>query len=673
MTIRNILYGIVMLGCVAGVQAAPGEPDDPAVSTQSPSPVLPSVWTSISALADSAAANGAPQSWELPSSIPGLDPGRYRDPRVVDKVLDRITVGGYVRMLGWQRKLDDPFVVIPSNMFANTPPYVIGIGDVYRDPPLALLNIGARPNSRTYVGMDFAIPNFFTGNLDQRPPLNLNLGVNLTGSISTELGRFGIQAGGINWTSLSPLTLGAPELFRFSLFERSPWDANQTSIERVDFLYDRGQINVDERFGQQAFKGLWLDGSELPGNTAFRLLYGKTPVNADLTRNAPNYTVGGYLRKYFGSNYVAYNTINYINFFDSLAEVSTVVALHTASADFTIKDWRLRAEAGLGRKAVAGEGKWGEGLVIKIASPARHTGIPMELQVFRLRSEFTNFFGSFLAFNASLQQSAQTAPSGVATGTAASFAGSITDVGQFSNNQQGLAFNTRFNISSLKINVGIQASQELERNSSLLSFGHKINALPMSRFVPFSNGVGSYGRWNSFFRGVSETLAITDLDTSGLPLTRNGFNTIQLQAVQRVRFADRTLYLTYLGSLGSVQDKVSPIPVYSDAAYLRAQYHELDAYLELTDWLNFLVSYGRERIRGNDRTARGDDVTGELGDPENSTLDQKSRHLGFGLDVKISDEVGFFIRHRRFQQRDEGFVLDDIRGQESSLEFKIFF
>jgi len=663
MNLRNILYGIFMVAFSTPLRAEPDTPDGPA----------PVAVAAPSATADTLVAGKAPFLWELPQSIPGLDPGRYRDPRIVDKVLDRITVAGYVRLYGWQRKLDDPFVVVPSNVFASTPPYVIGIGDVYRDPPIALLNIGARPNSRTYVGMDFALPNFFTGNLDQRPPINLNLGINLTGSFNTELGRFGIQAGGINWTSLSPLTFGAPELFRYSLFERSPWDNNQTSIERVDFLYDRGQINVDERFGQQAFKGLWLDGSELPGNTAFRLLYGKTPVNANLARNAPNYTVGGYLRKYFGSNHVAYNTINYINFFDSLAEVSTVVALHTLSADFSVKDWRLRAEAGLGRRAIAGEGKWGEGIVVKIASPARHTGIPMELQIFRLRSEFTNFFGSFLAFNATIQQNVQTAPSGVSTGTAASFAGSITDVGQFSNNQQGLAFNTRFNISSLKINVGIQASQELERNSDVLSFGHKINALPLSRFVPFSNEVGSYSRWNSFFRGVSETLVITDVDTAGLPLTRNGFNTLQVQAIQRVRAGNRSLYLTYLGSLGSVQDKVSPIPVFGDAAYLRAQYHELDAYLELTDWLNLLVSYGRERIQGNDRTARGDDVTGELGDPENSTLDQKSRHLGFGMDVKISEEVGLYLRHRRFQQRDDGFVLDNIRGQESSLEFKIFF
>ncbi len=612
--------------------------------------------------------------WELPEPVRNeVEQGTYRDPRKIDQVMERITIGGYARFFGLQRQLEQPFAVIPSNPFANTPPYVIGMGDIYRDPPMALLNIGARPSSRTFVGMDFALPYFFNGNLDQRPGINLNLGINLTASVSTELGRFGLQAGGINWTSLSPLTLGAPELFRFSMFERGPWDNNSSSVERVDFLYERGQIYVDERFGQQAFKGLILDGYELPGQTSFRLLYGKTPVNANLSRQAPNFTVGGYFRKYFGTNHLGYNTINYINYFDSLAEQSTVVALHTLSADFKFSDWHFRGEAGLGRRATNGEGKWGEGVVLRLASPERVTGIPIELQLFRLRSEFTNFFGSFLAFNASLAADVQASPSGVATGTAAAFAGSITDVGQFSNNQQGVAINTRFRVRSLKINAGIQASQEMERSSAELSWGHKVNALPLSRFVPFSFGVGPYGRWNSFFRGVSEVLNITDVDTAGLPLSRNGFNMVQLQAIQPVQAGQRTFYLVYLGSLGSGQDRFSPVPLFGDQAYMRAHYHELDAFLEAAPWCNLLVSYGRERIRGNERTERGDDVTGERGDEANSTLDQQSRHLGFGADFMISPEVGLYLRHRRFVQRDEGFVLDDIRGQESTIELKIFF
>ena len=611
--------------------------------------------------------------WQIPDSSFAVDKGGYRDPRIVDEVMDRISVGGYARFFGFHRNLQDPFVVIPSNPFANTPPYVFGIGDIYRDPPLMLLNISAKPTSSTYIGMDFALPNFFTGNLDQRPPINLNLGINLIGSFSTDVGRFGIQAGGINWTTLSPLTFGAPEIFRYSLYERSPWDANVTSVNRVSQLYDQGQVNVDERFGQQAFKGLWLDGTELPGNTAFRLLYGKTPVNADLNRDAPNYTVGGYLRKYFGTNFVSYNTINYINYFDSLAENKTAINLNTLSADYTYSDWRLRAEVGVGRRFVNGAGNLGEAVVVKIASPAKHTGIPLELQLYRINQNYTNFFGSFLAFNATLQANAQTAPSGVATGTASSFAGSIADVGQFSNNQQGAAINGRFNIRSLKVNMGLQASRELEIVSPALSFGHKISALPFSRFVPFVNNVGSYGRWNSFFRGVSETIFITDLDTNGLPFTRNGFNTLQLQAVQKISVGKRAIYVTYLGSLGSAQDKLSPIPIFTDNAYLRAHYHELDAYFELTEWLNAIVSFGRERIRGNDQTSRGDDVTGELGDPENSTLDQQGRHLGFGTDIKISDQVGFYLRHRLFRQFDDGFILDDIKGHETTFELKIFF
>lgn len=621
--------------------------------------------------ADSARGTGVFIPDDLPGRWPA--PSAYRDPRRVSEPQERITVGGYLRFFGYHRNMVNPFRVIPSNPYANTPPYVLGVGDVYRDPPLMLLNIGARPGAGTYIGMDFALPNFFTGNLDQQAPINLNLGINLIGSFRTELGRFAVQAGGINWTTLSPLTFGAPEIFRFSLFERSPWDGNVTSLERAEGMFENGQVEVDERFGRQAFKGFLFDGTDLPAGLQFRVLYGKSPVNANLSRSAPNFTTGGYLRKTFAEGFVGYNTIHYVNYFDSLAERRTSIDLHTASGEWRHDGWVLKAEGGVGRIAREGEGDFGEGLRVKLESPARVTGVPISVEVFRLNADFTNFFGSFLAFNATLEGQTQAAPAGVATGTAASFAGSVTDVGQIANNTQGVALNTRFGVGDFRMNVGIQASQELERVSNRLSFGHKINALPMSRFVTFSSGVGPYGRWNSFFRGVSEEMFIIDTDTAGLPRSRNGFNMLQAQAIQKVTIAGRPIYATYLVSLGSVQDRFSAVPLFGDSAYLRAHYHEADLFIGVSESVTLIASYGRERMRGNARTNRGDNVTGTVGELDNDPLDQRSRHLGFGLDLRASETVGVYLRHRRYRQFGNSFTQDDIEGHETTAEIKIFF
>jgi hypothetical protein len=666
----NRICGFWIAVCcfAGGLQANGNETDadtdpEPAVAEQE-TPTAPGIW---SGKADSA--------WIfLPDALPGRfpAPAAYRDPRKVLKPQERVTVNGYVRFFGFNRNMDPSFQVIPSNPFANTPPYVIGVGDVYRDPPLMLLNIGARPTSATYIGMDFALPNFFTGDLDNPRNINLNLGINLIGSFNTEVGRFAIQAGGINWTTLSPLTYGAPEIFRFSLFERSPWDGNATSIERIDDLFQNGRITVDERFGRQAFKGFLFDGTNLPGGFEFRALYGNSPVNANLTTDVPSFMSGGYLRKVFTKGFIAYNTVNYINYIDSVAELKSTINLHTVQAQFDWDGWKLKAEGGVGRVANAGNAQMGEGIRVRVESPKRVTGVPISVELYRLNQNFTNFFGSFLAGNANISGQTQSI-SGVATGTAASFAGSITDVGQFANNQQGIALNTDFGIGDFKMNVGLQASQELERVSNRLSWGHRINALPFSRFVTFSNGVGPYGRWNSFFRGVAEDMTITRVDTAGLPIGRNGFNTLQVQAVYKVDAGPVPIYATYLVSLGSVQNGFSPVPIFGDSAYLRAHYHEADLHIGATDRISLIFTYGREWIRGNQYTNRGDNVTGVVGEIENDPLNQRGRLIGAGLDIKASETVGVYFRHRRFRQQGESFTQDNISGHETTAEIKIFF
>ncbi len=598
-------------------------------------------------------------------------------PPLPKKILQNVTVGGYFRAHGYNRKLRDAFPVIPSNEFASAPPYVLGVGDVYRDPPLMLLTVGARPNSRTYVGMDFSYGSFFTGDIDSPRPLALNLGINLTGSIRTEHGKFGVQAGGINWTRLSDLTLGAPEIRRYSLYERSPWDGNIHSTDRAQGYFDNGAVAQDNRFGQQAFKGIIFDGSELPQDFSFRVLYGKTAVNGNLTDSLPNYAYGGTLRKNFGKNEISYNTINYVNFIDSLGKEQAGINIHTLAYNWKWKGIQFYGEMGMGRQFASDSARddWGEAIVFKIKTPKKLTYLPFELGLFQISPDFRNFFGAFQSSGTSLEAAtAQVAPSGIANGTAASFGGSIADVGQLTNNRRGFYLNTEWEIGDFKINVGNMVATEMEIQGNRMAFGHKLNALPLSRLVTFSNNVGPYGRWTSFFRGYFEEIAITDVDTlTGMPTQRNTFNMLQAQLMQRFTIRQRPLYVFYIGSFGSAQSDFSAIPIFSDEAYLRAHYHEFDAFYELNSWLTPVLTLGLERIRGNENTNRGDNVDGILGSLENDPLNQTSTLMGFGLDMILSNSTGLFIRHRRFTQSGDSFIQDDIQGHETTVELKIFF
>jgi len=161
-------------------------------------------------------------------------------------------------------------VVIPGNAFASAPPFILGTGDVYRDPPLMLLNLSVQPTSKTYIGMDYALYHNFSGN-PGNSPVNLNLGINLTGSIQTDVGKFTAHMGGINWTDMSGMLFSSFVGYqRYSIYERYPWENNSVSFDRASNYFENGNISRDMRFGMQAFKGMMIDGNELPHNFSFR-------------------------------------------------------------------------------------------------------------------------------------------------------------------------------------------------------------------------------------------------------------------------------------------------------------------------------------------------------------------------------------------------------------------
>lgn len=625
----------------------------------------------------------------------------------VGKILDRISVGGVYRFFGYNRSLEEGFKVIPSNEFASTPPFVLGAGDVYRDPPILLMNLSSRTGGGGVIGMDYALYSNFVG-IPGQVPFNLNLGINLYGTVPTDLGKFGFQIGGIHWTEISGMVFQSFSGYgRFSIFERNPWEGIGNASDRAVMFHDIGRIQRDGRWANQAFKGVMMDGYELPGDWSLKILHGKTPATALLGSTLPRYTTGGRLRKNFGQNQVSYNTINYVIYTDSLATEKGAINLHTLSAQWDLKGFQLNAEGGIGRLySATQEGDWGEGLRLKVKPPKRLTFFPVELELFRLAPQFINYYGDFLSANTQIVGSADTQTFTAAGGGASTFAGSIANVGQVSSNRQGYALNTWLEFGDLKVNLGSMVAQEIQSQGNVLAFGHRINALPFSRFVTFSNNVGPYARWTSFFRGVAENIYITDLDTAGMPQALTTFNTFQVHAKQLIRIPDHTTFVQYIGSYGSAADHFSVLPDLSDDSYLRTMYHELDFIMQLSHIFDITLSGGLEHIWGNDQTnniyyldengqTQGANVEYQEGltfqqygingtmipganyagatTPAQGYLDQHSWHAGIGLDVRINEQTGLYIRHRQFRQKDKNFEADDIRGHETNVELKIYF
>jgi hypothetical protein len=592
--------------------------------------------------------------------------------------LKKLSVGGYYRFFGINRSLEQAFIVIPGNPYASAPAFVLGTGDVYRDPPLMLLNVSVQPTSKTYIGMDYALYHNFSGRPGESP-MNLNLGINLTGSIQTDIGKFTAHMGGINWIELSGMVFSSFVGYqRFSIYERWPWEGNEVSFDRASNYYNYGNISRDMRFGMQPFRGLMVDGQELPGNIELRLLYGTTPAQAFLTNQIPSYTMGGRIRKKLGDNTFGAQFIDYRLYPDSIAKEEAGIQLHTLSYDGTIKDFKITTEFGRGRLySEVQEAGWGNAARLSIRSPKKYTFVPIELEGFYVSPEFINYYGNFLSGNTNIVSSAAVNQSGSTLGGSggiSNFAGSITDVGQVSSNRKGFSVNAWFDITKTsKINIGNMCATEIRSLGNELAFGHKINALPFSRFSPFTNNIGAYGNWTSYFRGFSQSMFITDTNSIGLPKSLLGFTMLQVQIKQYINNSFLPFYLLYVGSFGSAQEGFSLIPINGNKALLRTHYHELDAIFKLSNSLSLVSTYGKEYIKGNNQLNRGDNVDGILGSLANDPVNQEGTLFGLGMDYRISNNTYLYARRRWFNQQDKSFVKDQIKGTETTIELKVFF
>jgi hypothetical protein len=657
------------------------------------------VWGQGSPTGDAPTASGA----HLPPALGLPSPGHQ-----VSRLPGGLTIGGYYRFWGWNRALEQPFRVLTDNAFANTPPRVLGVGDVYRDPPIMLMNLGIRPGGGASLGMDWAMYGHFLG-IPGTVPYNLNLGVNFYGSVPTRHFLLGFQLGGIHWTELSGMTLASfPGYERYSLIERWPWEGIGSSMDRGAFFFERGTINRDARWARQAFKGAVIDLSELPGGLEARVLWGKTPATALFEDPLERYTAGGRLRKALNPlSYLGVNHIQHVGYTDVLADNRSRIEMWTLDGMWSDGDGEIAFEGGMGHyETTENPAPWGSAFRIRAKAPRRWWKVPVELEFFRLSPRFVNYFANFFSPNAQALGT-ETVVAGVAGGGATAFGGSLTDVGQIQNNRIGFNVNAWFEPGPrFKWNLGWSSSRELESGGNRLSMGHKINGLQMSRFVPFTQNMGPYRRWNSFYRGVSEDVFITDLDPeTGLPSSLTSFNMVQLHLKQLVGGGTRhPALLNYVLSAGSVADRWTPVPVWDSTAYLRAHYHELDAMVRWSEGLDLAFFAGWEQIRGNHqlnnlyyldaegvtRGARlepgqafagsglagtaipGAAYAGAAFAAEGS-VDQQSWHWGAGLDVRISSQAGLYIRHHWFTQQDQNFTEDRITGSETSVELKIFF
>jgi hypothetical protein len=605
--------------------------------------------------------------------------------------LGSVKVSGFYRFFATYQRQFDPYALTSAKGDTVLPRSVF-IGDDAQLPNM-LLNVSGNLKDGSSWGFDLRMFQFLNGNIapsygkqvadSLRPNLqkplgtvslggNLGtmLGINLYGNFKTRHGNWGTRIGGIQYLALSDLTMSSFRGYnRFMLFERNPWDPMGRNIsDRYRQYFDQGSIDQDMRWGNRAFQGLVVEGTELPGRWAVLGMLGKSELNGGFS-STPSFTYGGKIKKLLkNKDFVALNSFNSLTYTDSLARHSFGLNVITAEFIKSTKYLLMKGEIGAGQyfSPIHKEG-FGELMQFKVSNVDRGGWAIVELHYFRISQKVVD--NSALYWNtATREYSVNNLPAGsVGSSTVLQpFGSSMVRVGQMTNNRQGANINVQAGKKKFKINAGIGSSAELTPSAAAITVGHPVNQYTRSRFWRwnFPANVGPYSRYSDIYRDTYETVKLSD-DSSGVVVNKKFFNSMEVQLKYQTQLFGHDCYLFGLFQANSSSRHWSPITVTNEKAYVRQYASEIEAYIKVNKTMMLNGYFGIERTLGNYLT--------EINEDTRRPLNQFGRGIGLGCDFDLGKNARLYVRHRWYSFEDKSFELDQFRGRELMVELKAFF
>lgn len=589
--------------------------------------------------------------------------------------MEGLTVGGYYRFFGFDRKTSDAY----DDLDGESAPRTISVVDPTYYDPLLFLYLGGNLGANGSFGAELRVDQQLTGaNSAYDGSIAMFNGLVLRANTKTKnAGGYDIRFGGIEWLNITPFTFGQNTGYqRYSIFNRRPWDPGGNVKQRAASYYHSGTINQDVRFGTNAFKGFMVNVSDLPNDLSGSVLYGFSSSINGFEREAvvaPKKIYGGKLVKDLGAlGEVGVSTYNTVSYQDSIAQNYDVrKRFHMAEVYSTLhfKDkLDVMAEIGYGvNKEPLYADLSGMALLLDFKTDKAFTKLPINLRLYKFDKYFINldsyvgnttttpYLNNFYSENG---------------GTFRPAGAQLTTPGSTVNNRVGVALNTEFEVGKLKVITGVDVSQDIERFSdgNSMSYGHRINGLDISRFVQFPNPAGSFGpnaRMGTFYRGAYEVVNVSDTADDGGLKSKLFYSSADVQLKYRLKLFNRDLYLFNLNTFSSIGNSASVVPDYSSASYISARYHEFEAYYHI--WRDITVSayYGLERVKGNDKT----DIDVDSG----LARDQTGNSVGLGVDYQINNDTFLYLRQRFYSFEDKNFTNEKFSGQVFTVELKIFF
>ncbi|MCS6824677.1 MAG: hypothetical protein NZ529_10310 [Cytophagaceae bacterium] len=532
--------------------------------------------------------------------------------------------------------------------------------------PMLELNLSNSPLSKFQFSVGYSFASTLTGKMENTDPsrqLSSRNNLRFGGKWASGPVRVSVDAGGILWTKVSRFTMGQTQ-YRDNYFDRVPWDWYRNSFLRYEEYYTLSTNIGAEGFGRSPLLGYVANVDILPLQMRLMGVYGRTNLSATVANSVngfPSEVYAGRVEKTIFTRRIA-GKVGF-NYYMKNAQTDISRGIPDQNDMYTV-DYNLKiykilfsGEAGIGHINNPALKDRGAGFAFKTELDRSVTSFPIALEYYRIGVNMASIDGSILNSNTTIR----------AGGYATEFVydasmnlNIMQEVGQIANNRHGFSLTGEKNIWRFKIQFGYAISQELKHISDTITMQHRVNAFSRSRFRPWFQASGPYGRIKGFWLRTFETIT-TDSNTTGL----KGFNAFDLLLKYKCKFLNKDLVILNFINYNSVQVGFKPIPEMSDKAFVRLFYEDITLAYRLGKKYNIVFNAGVETMKGNDKT----NLSPENGKP----IDQFGYAYGGAIDYDFAPNAGIHFRHKWMSHKDKNFTLDRFKGQESYIELKIFF
>tara|TARA_Y100000766_G_scaffold268339_1_gene264342 strand:- start:288 stop:1700 length:1413 start_codon:yes stop_codon:yes gene_type:complete len=469
-----------------------------------------------------------------------------------------------------------------------------------------------------------------------------------------------------------------------SIFERRPQTPlNKFPANRYSKYYKNGLIDEGVRYGSRAFQGIFVEGIKLPLNFSVKGVIGKSNFNRSSIPSSDNFTGCFAVKNQLNtSSKIGYNYLESKASVDSLNTDKRNYFIHTLEAYKAIGHFQFDVEIGLGKySSPEYQLPIGEAFILNVKTK-KTTKIPLNIQLYRISPQFVNVTGNFL--NTTVLEVFPNLP-GIGSTVRTPYQSPMVGIGFPVNNRQGGSVNAEATFGKLKLNGGLGIYAELDTSHAGIAYIHNVNNQTLSRIYLFGQNWGPYNSLNSTYRGIFENAILTDTNSTGLANFKKFYNTLELQAKYNNLVFGKNYYLFSLTRLNSCQNKVNAIPQIGTQALISQLSQEIDFSIEISKKTVFVLSYGIEKIIGNQQTELGDATQPSATNSFFEKLgwdkfyrytkyrNQKNTLFGYGIDYKIEGNTFLFFRQSRYTYYDPNFIENHLKGWETTLELKIMF